>query len=155
MKKNYITLTANTIREAIKDGRARCSWICVGNKLNQPYEGDGVFFEADNENGFKYLPLSGVDLNYGGITWDGYYYLADYDYGVAAIFSDAEAKTKQILTRNNILLNILLEEGMNLRYDEDMRLILSAKDAALIPAIVERRAPVARRDYVIEDIEEK
>lgn len=155
MKQNYITLTANAIKEAIRDGKARCSWICIGSKGNQPYEGEGVFVEADNENGFKYLPLSGEDLNYGGVTWDGYYYFADYDFGVAAIFSDAEAKIKQICTGNSILLNIFLEEGVNIRYDEDMRMILSAKDAAKIPAIVEKRAPDARYDYVIEDIEEK
>lgn len=154
MKKNYITLTANAIKEAIRDGKARCSWVCIGSKGNQPYEGDGVFVEADNENGFKYLPLSGEDLNYGGVTWDGYYYFADYDYCVAAIFSDAEAKTKEIITGNNILLNILLEKGVNIKYDEDMRLILSAMDAAKIPAIVERCDPLARYDYIIEDIKE-
>lgn len=155
MKKNYITLTANAIREAIRDGKARCSWICIGSKGNQPYEGEGVFVEAYNENGFKYLPLSGEDLNYGDVTWDGYYYFADYDYGVAAIFSDAEAKTKQIYTGNSILLDILSEEGINITCDEDMRMTLSAMDAAKIPAIVEKRAPEACRDYVIEDIEEK
>ena len=59
---------------------------------------------------------------------------------------------KTFYTSNSDLMELLTENGFNLICDEQMRVIISNKDAEKIPAFVEEFAPSARMDYTIEDL---
>lgn len=59
---------------------------------------------------------------------------------------------KQIITNNNELLEVLVEKGINIICDDQMRMTLSDEDAEILEEVVEVFAPAAACDYTVEEI---
>ena len=59
---------------------------------------------------------------------------------------------KQIITNNNELLEVLVENGINIICDDQMRMTLSEEDAERLDKMVEEFAPAAACDYTVEEI---
>ena len=59
---------------------------------------------------------------------------------------------KQIFTNNNELLEVLVEKGINIICDDQMRMTLSDEDAEILDKVVEEFAPAASCDYTVEEI---
>ena len=59
---------------------------------------------------------------------------------------------KQIITNNNELLEVLIEKGINIICDDQMRMTLSDEDAEILDKVVEEFAPAAACDYTVEEI---
>lgn len=59
---------------------------------------------------------------------------------------------KQIITNNNELLEVLVEKGINIICDDQMRMTLSDEDAEILDKVVEEFAPAAACDYTVEEI---
>lgn len=57
-----------------------------------------------------------------------------------------------IITDNKELIEVLIEKGITLVCDDQMRMTLSDEDAERLPAIVEEFAPAASDDYIVETI---
>lgn len=57
---------------------------------------------------------------------------------------------KQIITTNPELLDVLQEHGIVPVCDDQMRMMITDCEAERVPNIVERYAPAAVYDYVIE-----
>ena len=60
-----------------------------------------------------------------------------------------QIKMKQIVTDNAELLEVLAANGINIICSDDMRMMVTDKDATRIDAIVAEKAPAAFADYVI------
>lgn len=56
---------------------------------------------------------------------------------------------KQIITDNTELLEVLTDNGINIICNDEMQMMVTDTDAALINAIVAEKAPAAFADYVI------
>ena len=56
---------------------------------------------------------------------------------------------KQIVTDNAVLLEILVDNGINIICSDDMQMMVTDADAIRIDAIVAEKAPAAFADYVI------
>jgi hypothetical protein len=85
MKQNFEALSKKTIAEAVENGMTLCTWTCQGAEGNEPMEGVCRF--TKEENGLRCEYISGDDITNGGFTFDGYRWLADYDYIVFGKFS--------------------------------------------------------------------
>ena len=59
---------------------------------------------------------------------------------------------KQIITNNTELLEVLVENGINIVCDDQMRMILSDEDAERLDKMIEEFAPAAACDYTVEEI---
>lgn len=59
---------------------------------------------------------------------------------------------KQIFTDNNELLEVLVENGIDIICDDQMRMTISDEDAERLDKVVEELAPAAYCDYTVEDI---
>lgn len=59
---------------------------------------------------------------------------------------------KQIITNNTELLEVLVENGININCDDQMRMTLSDEDAERLDKVVEEFAPAAAYDYTVEEI---
>lgn len=59
---------------------------------------------------------------------------------------------KQIITSNNELLEVLVDNGINIICDDQMRMTISDEDAVRLDKVVEEFAPAAFCDYTIEEI---
>ena len=59
---------------------------------------------------------------------------------------------KQIITSNNELLEVLVDNGINIICDDQMRMTISDEDAERLDKVVEEFAPAALCDYTIEGI---
>ena len=59
---------------------------------------------------------------------------------------------KQIITDNTELLEVLVEKGINIICDDQMRMTLSDEDAERLDKMVEEFAPAAACDYTVEEI---
>lgn len=59
---------------------------------------------------------------------------------------------KQIISSNNELLEVLVENGINITCNEQMQMVVSDEDAERIESIVNELAPAAADDYTIEEI---
>lgn len=59
---------------------------------------------------------------------------------------------KQIITANNELLEVLVDNGIDIICDDQMRMTLSDEDAEKLDKVVEEFAPVAFCDYTVEEI---
>ena len=57
---------------------------------------------------------------------------------------------KRIITDNQELLEVLIENGINITCDENMNMVLTDEDAERLDSVVEEFAPAAACDYVIE-----
>ena len=60
-----------------------------------------------------------------------------------------QIKMKQIVTDNAELLEVLTANGISIVCDDDMKMMVTDKDATRIDAIVAEKAPAAFADYVI------
>ena len=60
-----------------------------------------------------------------------------------------QIKMKQIVTDNTELLEVLAANGISIICSDDMRMMVTYKDATRIDAIVAEKAPAAFADYVI------
>ena len=60
-----------------------------------------------------------------------------------------QIKMKQIVTDNADLLEVLAANGISIICSDDMRMMVTDKDATRIDAIVAEKAPAAFADYVI------
>ena len=60
-----------------------------------------------------------------------------------------QIKMKQIVTDNAELLEVLAANGINIICSDDMRMMVTDKDATRIDAIIAEKAPAAFADYVI------
>ena len=56
---------------------------------------------------------------------------------------------KEIVTDNNELLEILVDNGINIICSDDMKMMVTNTDATRIDAIVAEKAPAAFADYII------
>ena len=56
---------------------------------------------------------------------------------------------KEIVTENTELLEVLVANGINIIYSDDMKMMVTDTDAIRIDAIVAKKAPAAFADYVI------
>ena len=59
---------------------------------------------------------------------------------------------KQIITSNNELLEVLVDNGINIICDDQVRMTISDEDAERLDKVVEEFAPAALCDYTIEGI---
>ena len=59
---------------------------------------------------------------------------------------------KQIITNNTELLEVLLENGINIICDDQMRMTLSDEDVQRVAEVVAKIAPAASFDYTVEEI---
>ena len=59
---------------------------------------------------------------------------------------------KHLITSNNELLEVLVENGINIICDDQMRMTISDEDAERLDKVVEEFAPAAFCDYTIEEI---
>ena len=59
---------------------------------------------------------------------------------------------KQIITDNTELLEVLVENGINIVCDDQMRMTLSDEDAERLDKMIEEFAPAAACDYTVEEI---
>lgn len=59
---------------------------------------------------------------------------------------------KKIQTSNNELLEILADNGIEMICNEDMEIVISDEDAVRIGELVNKVAPAAYCDYIIENI---
>ena len=59
---------------------------------------------------------------------------------------------KQIISSNNELLEVLVENSINITCNEQMQMVVSDEDAERIESIVNELAPAATDDYTIEEI---
>lgn len=59
---------------------------------------------------------------------------------------------KKIQTSNNELLEILADNGIEMICNEDMEIVISDEDAVRIGELVNKVAPAAYFDYIIESI---
>ena len=59
---------------------------------------------------------------------------------------------KQIITSNNTLLEVLVDNGINIICDDQMRMTISDEDAERLDKVVEDFAPAASYDYTVTDI---
>ena len=59
---------------------------------------------------------------------------------------------KQIITSNNELLEVLVDNGINIICDDQMRMTISDEDAERLDKVVEELAPAAFCDYTIQEI---
>ena len=57
---------------------------------------------------------------------------------------------KKIITGNETLLEIFTDNGINFQCDDNMDLIMTDEDARKVTGIVEKYAPAAEFDYIIE-----
>ena len=85
MEHNLEALSRESIAEAVENGMTLCTWTCQGAKGNEPMEGVCRFTKI--EIGLRCEYISGDDITKGGFTYDGYRWLADYDYIVFGKFS--------------------------------------------------------------------
>ena len=60
-----------------------------------------------------------------------------------------QIKMKQMVTDNTELLEVLTANGISIVCDDDMKMMVTDKDATRIDAIVAEKAPAAFADYVI------
>lgn len=59
---------------------------------------------------------------------------------------------KHLITSNNELLEVLVENGINIICDDQMRMTISDEDVERVAMVVEKFAPAAFCDYTIEEI---
>ena len=59
---------------------------------------------------------------------------------------------KHLITSNNELLEVLVENGINIICDDQMRMTISDEDAEILDKVVEEFAPAAACDYTVTDI---
>lgn len=59
---------------------------------------------------------------------------------------------KQIITNNTELLEVLVENGINIICDDQMRMTLSDEDVQRVAKVVAKIAPAASFDYTVEEI---
>lgn len=59
---------------------------------------------------------------------------------------------KQIISRNNKLLDVLIENGINIKCNEKMQMVIPDDCVERIESIVNEFAPSAADDYTIEDL---
>lgn len=81
--KEFETLTKEVLQRERQYGRLLCEWKCKGNEGNGEYGGWCLIINY-KQNKWKILPISGDDLSKGGITAEGEFWFADYDYLVQA-----------------------------------------------------------------------
>ena len=81
--KEFETLTIDVLQRERQYGRLLCEWKCKGNEGNGEYGGWCLIINY-KQNKWKILPISGDDLSKGGITAEGEFWFADYDYLVQA-----------------------------------------------------------------------
>lgn len=81
--KEFETLTKDVLQRERQYGRLLCEWKCKGNEENGEYGGWCLIINY-KQNKWKILPISGDDLSKGGITAEGEFWFAYYDYLVQA-----------------------------------------------------------------------
>ncbi len=81
--KEFETLTKEVLERERPYGRLLCEWKCKGNEENGEYGGWCLIINYQI-NKWKILPITGDDLSKGGMTHEGEFYFADYDYLVQA-----------------------------------------------------------------------
>ena len=59
---------------------------------------------------------------------------------------------KHLITSNNELLEVLVENGINIICDDQMRMTISDEDVERVAMVVEKFAPTASYDYTVTDI---
>ena len=59
---------------------------------------------------------------------------------------------KQIISRNNKLLEVLIENGINVKCNEKMQMVIPDDCVERIESIVNEFAPAAAYDYTIEEL---
>lgn len=59
---------------------------------------------------------------------------------------------KQIITSNNELLEVLVDNGIGIICDDQMRMTISDEDAERLDEVLEEFAPAAAWDYTVEEI---
>ena len=57
----------------------------------------------------------------------------------------------QIITTNKELLEVLVANGINIICDDQMRMTISDEDMQRVAKVVEKIAPAASCDYVLQD----
>ena len=77
--KEFETLTKNVLQRERQYGRLLCEWKCKGNEKNEEYGGWCLIINY-KQNKWKIIPISGDDLTKGGMTAEGEFWFADYDY---------------------------------------------------------------------------
>lgn len=80
--KEFETLTKELLQKESEHGRLLCEWKCKGSKENEEYGGWCIFLYYQNR--WEMVHISGNDLKKGGITYNGEFWFADYDYLVQA-----------------------------------------------------------------------
>ena len=80
---NARSLTKNVLQRERQYGRLLCEWKCKGNEENGEYGGWCLIINYKQDK-WKIIPISGDDLSKGGITHEGEFWFADYDYLVQA-----------------------------------------------------------------------
>ena len=78
--KEFETLTKEVLERERQYGRLLCEWKCKG---NGEYGGWCLILNYKQDK-WKIIPIQGDDLNKGGITHNGEFWFADYDYLVQA-----------------------------------------------------------------------
>lgn len=81
--KEFETLTGEVLQRERQYGRLLCEWKCKGNEANGEYGGWCLILNYKQDK-WKIIPIQGDDLNKGGITHNGEFWFADYDYLVQA-----------------------------------------------------------------------
>ena len=81
--KEFETLTKEVLQRERQYGRLLCEWKCKGNKENGEYGGWCLIINYKQDK-WKIIPISGDDLTKGGMTAEGEFWFADYDYLVQA-----------------------------------------------------------------------
>lgn len=81
--KEFETFTKEVIRRDRQYGRLLCEWKCKGYEGNEEYGGWCLIVNYKQDK-WKIIPISGDDLSKGGITHEGEFWFADYDYLVQA-----------------------------------------------------------------------
>lgn len=81
--KEFETLTKEVLQRERQYGRLLCEWKCKGNEKNEEYGGWCLIINYKQDK-WKIIPISGDDLTKGGMTAEGEFWFADYDYLVQA-----------------------------------------------------------------------
>ncbi len=81
--KEFELLTKAVLERERKYGRLLCEWKCKGYEGNEEYGGWCLFINYKKDK-WRIITISGDDLSKGGMTHEGEFYFADYDYLVQA-----------------------------------------------------------------------
>lgn len=81
--KEFETLTKEVLERERQYGRLLCEWKCKGYEGNEEYGGWCLFINYKKDK-WRIITITGDDLSKGGMTHEGEFYFADYDYLVQA-----------------------------------------------------------------------